>query len=68
MYLARTMTPRSYPEIGKCMERDHTTVMHGYERIRDRRLVEPDLDAEIEAIKRSIRDDTNDPGNNTSIK
>lgn len=66
MYLARTMTPRSYPEIGKSCARDHTTVMHGFERIRDRRLVEPDLDAEIEAIKRSIRDHANDPGKNNS--
>jgi chromosomal replication initiator protein len=66
MYLARTMTPRSYPEIGKTLSKDHTTVMHGFERIRKRRLVEPDLDAEIEAIKRSIRDHANDPGKNNS--
>lgn len=29
-WLARSLTPRSFPQIGKrCGDRDHTTVMHG---------------------------------------
>jgi hypothetical protein len=41
--------------------------MHGYDRIRQRRLSEPDLDAEIEAIKRSIRDWASDPSKNATL-
>ncbi len=34
MYLARTETDASFPQIGKQLgDRDHTTVMHGYEKI-----------------------------------
>jgi chromosomal replication initiation ATPase DnaA len=33
-YLSRTLTPRSFPEIGKKFGgRDHTTVLHGYRKI-----------------------------------
>ena len=36
-YLARTLTQRSYPEIGRwCGGRDHTTVIHGEKRHRQR--------------------------------
>ena len=36
MYLARLLTPRSYPEIGRRFGgRDHTTVMHAVETIRE---------------------------------
>lgn len=64
-YLSRTMTQRSFPEIGRAYCRDHTTVMHGYDRISRRRVVDPDLDAEIEAIKRAIRERAGDPKKNT---
>jgi chromosomal replication initiator protein len=33
MWLARHITPCSLPEIGHAFERDHTTVMHGIDRI-----------------------------------
>lgn len=33
MYLARTLTPRSLPEIGRYMQRDHTTVISGVRKI-----------------------------------
>lgn len=34
-YLARTLTPRSFPEIGRrCGRRDHTTVLHGYRKVK----------------------------------
>lgn len=36
-YLARTLTPRSFPEIGRqCGRRDHTTVLHGYRKVKAR--------------------------------
>src|SRR5207237_457324 len=36
LYLARTLTLRSFPQIGVCFGgRNHTTVMYSYEKIRD---------------------------------
>lgn len=41
MYLAKTLTPRSYPDIGhRFGDRDHTTIMHGYKKIHS--LIESD--------------------------
>ena len=33
-YLARTMTNASFPQIGKFLNKDHTTVINGYQRMR----------------------------------
>lgn len=43
MYLARTLTDLSLPEIGAALERDHTTVMHGIEATRERLARDPDF-------------------------
>jgi chromosomal replication initiator protein len=41
MYLAKSITTRSLPEIGrKFGGRDHTTVLHGYRRILELREIE----------------------------
>ena len=33
-HLARTLTPRSFPEIGRrCGNRDHSTVVHGFNKV-----------------------------------
>src|ERR1035437_3694607 len=34
MYLCRTMTDKSFPNIGKSFKRDHTSVIHGYRKIK----------------------------------
>ena len=55
MYLAKTMTPRSLPEIGRRFGgRDHTTVLHAVRKIED--LVSRDvaLAEEIETLRRLI--------------
>ncbi len=55
MYLAKTMTQRSLPDIGRRMgNRDHTTVLHGVRKIE--RLLQTDekLTAEITEIKRMV--------------
>lgn len=51
MYLAKTLTIRSFPQIGAAMGRDHTTVMAGVQKIA--RLIEEDhgLAAEVEALR-----------------
>ena len=55
MFLGRQLTSRSYPEIGRAMRRDHTTCMHGDQRVRARIAKDAYLAAEVEAIKKSIR-------------
>ena len=35
MYLARSHTPLSYPDLGRAFGKDHTTVLHGVQRIMD---------------------------------
>jgi chromosomal replication initiator protein len=55
MYLAKILTPRSLPEIGRRFGgRDHTTVLHAVRKIEG--LIEGDkgLADEIELLKRMI--------------
>jgi chromosomal replication initiator protein len=55
MYLAKRLTPRSLPEIGrKFGGRDHTTVMHAIKRIDELRLVDSELEAAINLLTRSL--------------
>lgn len=56
MYMCRTLTPRSFPEIGhRFGDRDHTTIIHGCEKIRDLMRLDPEFAAEIESVRLSIR-------------
>lgn len=55
MYLSRKLTTASYPTIGnKLGGRDHTTVMHGTERIRARIKTEPELQDAVEFLTRTV--------------
>ncbi|MFA6984593.1 MAG: helix-turn-helix domain-containing protein [Arenimonas sp.] len=55
MYLAKTMTPRSLPEIGrKFGGRDHTTVLHAVRKIEKLLTTDAKLLAEIDALKAMI--------------
>nr|WP_283815053.1 MULTISPECIES: helix-turn-helix domain-containing protein [unclassified Bradyrhizobium] len=42
MYLAKVLTGRSLPEIGRRFERDHTTIMHGVRKIHRECGLDPD--------------------------
>ena len=42
MWLARQLTPKSIPMIGRCFNRDHTTVLHAVETV-ERRIFESDV-------------------------
>jgi len=42
-WLARKLTYRSFPSIGLYMDRDHTTVMHAYDKIEQRRKTDAEL-------------------------
>ena len=55
MYLAKTMTPRSFPEIGRRFGgRDHTTVLHAVRKIEDLIGADTKLGHEVELLKRLI--------------
>jgi chromosomal replication initiator protein len=57
MYLAKTMTPRSFPEIGKRFGgRDHTTVLHAVRKVEELAAADETLAQEIELLKRMIQD------------
>lgn len=55
MYLAKQLTSRSLPEIGrKFGGRDHTTVMHAVRRIEELRETDSSLDQDIENLRRTL--------------
>jgi len=57
MYLAKTMTPRSFPEIGKRFGgRDHTTVLHAVRKIEGMVGADQKLSDEIELLRRLLQD------------
>ena len=56
MYLAKQLTPRSLPEIGrKFGGRDHTTVMHAIRKIDELRALDPVLNDDIELLRRLLQ-------------
>jgi chromosomal replication initiator protein len=57
MYLAKVMTPRSLPEIGRRFGgRDHTTVLHAVRKIEDLSGNDNSLAQELELLRRLITD------------
>lgn len=56
MYLAKMLTSRSLPEIGrKFGNRDHTTVMHAVRKIEELRAVDPSINEDVEILIRALR-------------
>ncbi|NQI71153.1 chromosomal replication initiator protein DnaA [Streptococcus suis] len=56
MFLAREMTDNSLPKIGREFgNRDHTTVMHAYNKIKSLLMDDYNLEIEITSIKNKIR-------------
>ena len=57
MYLAKTLTLRSLPEIGRRFGgRDHTTVLHAVRKIENLVSTDTALAEEIEVLKRQLQD------------
>ncbi len=55
MFLAKELTPRSYPDIGRRFGgRDHSTVIHAVRTIEALRVKDGELDADIAAIRRML--------------
>jgi chromosomal replication initiator protein len=55
MYLAKQLTPRSLPEIGRRFGgRDHTTVIHAVKQIEKLRQTDAELDADVRLLMRQL--------------
>lgn len=54
MYLAKALTPRSLPEIGRKFDRDHTTVIHAVRKIEEMMETDASFRSEIESLRRSL--------------
>jgi chromosomal replication initiator protein len=55
MYLAKRLTPRSLPEIGRRFGgRDHTTVIHAVKQIEKLRGSDADIDSDVRALIRQL--------------
>lgn len=56
MYLAKQLTPRSLPEIGRRFGgRDHTTIMHGVRKIEDLMATDSQLSDDLLRLKRALQ-------------
>ncbi len=55
MYLAKQLTTRSLPEIGRRFGgRDHTTVMHGVRRIEELKTLDNQIAEDLELLRRAL--------------
>jgi len=55
MYLSKTLTPKSLPEIGRRFGgRDHTTVMHAVKRIEEACASDREFSNDVEVLRRSL--------------
>ncbi len=55
MYLARTGTLLSLEEIGKTFDRDHATVIHAFEKVKEAVTTQPTRKYEVEFLKRKLQ-------------
>jgi chromosomal replication initiator protein len=56
MWLAKQLTTRSLPDIGRRFGgRDHTTVLHAVRRIDELRAVDAQLARDLETLTRKLR-------------
>ncbi|MDD4556075.1 MAG: chromosomal replication initiator protein DnaA [Alphaproteobacteria bacterium] len=54
MYLAKQLTSRSLPEIGRKFDRDHTTVMHAVRKVEELVIEEPSLAEHVDTLRRQL--------------
>ncbi len=54
MYLAKQLTSRSLPEIGRKFDRDHTTVMHAVRKVEELILEDSSLAENVDALRRAL--------------
>ena len=57
MWLAKSLTTRSYPDIGRRFGgRDHTTVLHAVRQIEKFRMEDPAMASDLETLTRKLRE------------
>ncbi len=54
MYLAKQLTSRSLPEIGRKFDRDHTTVMHAVRKVEELIVEDSSLAENVDALRRGL--------------
>ena len=54
MYLAKTLTSRSLPDIGRRFGRDHSTVLHAVRTVERLRAEDAELDADVRRLSRDL--------------
>ncbi len=54
MYLAKQLTSRSLPEIGRKFDRDHTTVMHAVRKVEELVLEDSSLAENVDTLRRIL--------------
>lgn len=54
MYLAKQLTSRSLPEIGRKFDRDHTTVMHAVRKVEELVLEDSSLAENVDTLRRML--------------
>lgn len=54
MYLAKNLTTKSLPDIGRAFDRDHTTVIHAVKTIEEMCLKDAAFKAEIDSLRRVL--------------
>lgn len=56
IYIARKITEISYTELGNEFGKDHSTIMHNYEKIENQIKVDPNLESKIQILIREIKE------------
>jgi chromosomal replication initiator protein len=56
MYLAKTLTPSSLPDIGTQFDRDHTTIMHAVKTIENLLPRDEQLRADVAFLTRRLKE------------
>ncbi len=56
IYLAKDLTTRSLPDIGRAFNRDHTTVIHSIRRIEKLRSRDAEIADDVELLRRRLSD------------
>jgi chromosomal replication initiator protein len=54
MYLARELTPCSFPEIGRRFNRDHSTVMHNVAAVKRLAAIDEKFAADLAALRGAV--------------
>lgn len=54
MYLAKQLTSRSLPEIGRKFDRDHTTVMHAVKKVEELVAGDPSIAEHVDNLRRTL--------------